>query len=78
MSVRFPAVNAKQVISVLKKLDFVFVRQSGSSHAIYKRLTDGKRTVVPMHGKVIIKRRTLKSILKDVGLSTEEFRKLLK
>ena len=77
MTSSFPAVNSKQVVKVLESIGFVFVRQSGSSHAVYKRLLDQRRTVVPMHGNTIIKRRTLKSILKDANLTLEEFRSLL-
>lgn len=77
MSERFPAVTSKQVVRVLENIGFVFVRQTGSSHAIYKRFSDHKRTVVPVHAGVTLKRRTLKSILEDAGLTIEEFRKLL-
>ncbi len=77
MSERFPAVNARQVIRVIKKLGFYIVRETGSSHAIFRRDSDNRRTVVPRHGKTILKRRTLKSILNDVDLTVEEFRKLI-
>ncbi len=77
MSSTFPAVTAKQVVKVIEKLRFVFVRQSGSSHAIYKRSSDHRRTVVPIHAKVILKRKTLKSILKDADLTLEQFQKIL-
>ncbi len=76
MSNRFPSVTAKQVIKVLCRIDFKFKRQSGS-HAIYYRLKDKQRTVVPMHSKKTLKLKTLKSILNDAGLSVEEFKKLL-
>jgi len=77
MSDKFPAVHAKQAVKLLETLGFVFLRQTGSSHAIYKRMSDHKRTTVPMHGTTIIKRKTLKSIIKDAGLDLEEFKKLL-
>ena len=77
MSIRFPVVTSKEIIKVLEMIGFVFVRQSGSSHAIYKRPADNRRTVIPMHAATTLKRRTLKAILTDAGLSVEEFRKLL-
>ncbi len=77
MTASFPAVTAKQVVKILEHVGFVFLRQSGSSHAIYKRVVDQRRTVIPMHGHTILKRRTLKSILKDANLTLEEFRRLL-
>jgi predicted RNA binding protein YcfA (HicA-like mRNA interferase family) len=75
---RFPAVTAKEVIRVLEKIGFYFVRQSGSSHAVYKRHADKKRTVVPIHPGKIIKRKTLRAILKDVDLTIDEFNSLRK
>lgn len=77
MSPHFPVVTSKQIIRVLEKVDFVFVRQTGSSHAIYKRASDNKRTVVPIHAGVALKRRTLKAILEDAGLNIESLRELL-
>jgi len=77
MSTHFPAVTSKQIIRVLEKLGFVLLRQSGSSHAIYKRALDNRRTVVPVHSGVILKRRTLKSILKDADLTLDKLRELL-
>ncbi|MEQ8302185.1 MAG: type II toxin-antitoxin system HicA family toxin [Cyclobacteriaceae bacterium] len=56
----------KDLIKLLMAEGFVFVRQSGS-HAIYRK--SGKKIiVVPMHSKDI-PIGTLKSILKDAGLS---------
>lgn len=78
MTSTFPAVTAGQIVKVLQKIDFVFVRQSGSSHAVYKRSSDHRRTVVPMHSGTAIKRRTLKSILKDADLTVEQLQVLLR
>lgn len=77
MSTHFPVLTSKEIIRVLNKIGFVFLRQSGSSHAIYKRYEDNRRTVVPVHSGVTIKRRTLKSILNDTGLTIEELKKIL-
>jgi len=75
---RFPAVTSREIASVLEKIGFRFVRQSGSSHAIYKRFTDKRRTVVPIHPGRIIKRKTLRAILKDADLTIDEFNDLRK
>ncbi len=75
-SKKFPAVTSKEVVKVLESIGFHFVRQSGSSHAIYKRASDKRRTNVPIHSGKIIKRKTLKAILKDAGLTVDQFRKL--
>jgi predicted RNA binding protein YcfA (HicA-like mRNA interferase family) len=73
----FPDVNSKQVVKIIEKLGFELVRQSGSSHAIYRRARDGRRTTIPIHSKKSLKRRTIKSICKDVGISIEQLKDLL-
>jgi len=78
MTPHFPAVTSDEVVRLLQKLGFVLARQSGSSHAIFKRESDKRRTNVPMHTGRIIKRRTLKAILTDAGLTPEEFEELRK
>ncbi|MBI4125081.1 MAG: type II toxin-antitoxin system HicA family toxin [Deltaproteobacteria bacterium] len=42
MSKRFPVVTAKQIIRILEGVGFAFVRQTGSSHAVYKHPSDKK------------------------------------
>jgi predicted RNA binding protein YcfA (HicA-like mRNA interferase family) len=78
MSSKFPAVTSDEVIKVLQKIGFRFKRQSGSSHAIYYRDADKRRTNVPVHKGKILKRKTFKSILSDSGLTVEEFNELRK
>ena len=56
MSQRFPDVNSKQMVKVAEKLGFIFVRQCGTSHAIYIRENDKRRTTIPIHGKKSLKR----------------------
>lgn len=77
MSTRFPDVNSKQIVKVVEKLGFRFARQSGTSHAIYFRGADGRRTTIPTHGKKSIKRKTIKAICRDIKISVEELRNLL-
>jgi predicted RNA binding protein YcfA (HicA-like mRNA interferase family) len=57
------------------RLGFKPVRQRGS-HVILKR-EDGKVIVVPVHGGEEIGRGLLSKIIKDAGLTREEFLKLL-
>jgi predicted RNA binding protein YcfA (HicA-like mRNA interferase family) len=77
MNTHFPAVCAKDVVKVLEKIGFEFSRRAGGSHAIYRNPNTNQRTVVSMHSKTIIKRKTLKSILNSANLSMDEFRNLL-
>ena len=78
MGERFPAITYREVAGVLKQLGFKFYRQGKGSHEIWRRLSDGRHTTVPHHKGKIIKRRTLKTIINDTGLSVEEFKKLLR
>jgi predicted RNA binding protein YcfA (HicA-like mRNA interferase family) len=55
----------KELVKLLEKEGFIFVRQSGS-HAIYRK-AGSKIIVVPIHSKDI-PTGTLMSILKDAGL----------
>ena len=76
MSEKLPRVTASQVVKVIEKHGFSLVRQSGS-HKIYKN-TEGKRVTVPYHAGKILHPKVLKSILRDAGLTIEEFKKILK
>ena len=75
MSGKLPRVTAAQMIKVLEKTGFYFVRQSGS-HKIYKN-KEGKRVTVPYHSGKILHPKITNGILRDVGLTVEEFKKLL-
>ena len=67
---------AEKLIKALTKVGFKPVRQRGS-HVILKH-NDGKVTVVPVHRGEEIGRGLLSKIIKDAGLTREEFLKLLK
>lgn len=77
MSDKFPAITDRDVISVLRKIGFEFYRTAKGSHEIWRRKSDMRHTIIPRHRGKIIKRRTLKSILNDIGLTIEEFRELV-
>lgn len=78
MGERFPAVTDRQVIAVLRRLGFAFLRAAKGSHEVWRREYDGRHTIIPRHAGQTVKRRTLKAILQDAGLSMEEFRRLLR
>lgn len=70
---KLPALKSKQVIKVLEKAGFVFARQKGS-HAIYVK--DNLGVTIPIHNKDL-KKGTLKSIIKQSGMTVDEFVELL-
>jgi len=78
MSGKFPVANYRQVIKVAKKLGFYFCRQAKGSHEIWRRDLDSRQTTIPNHGSKPLKRKTLKSILKDFRITPDEFKKILK
>ncbi len=63
-----------EIIKVLERLGFKKIRQSGS-HAVFYHI-DGRWTTVPIHKGRDVAKGTFHKILKDVGLSFEEFRKM--
>jgi predicted RNA binding protein YcfA (HicA-like mRNA interferase family) len=69
---KLPSIRAREVVRVAVAIGFVFERQRGS-HALYYRLSDNRRIVVPMHGSKDLKPGTLRAIVSDLGLSVDEF-----
>ncbi len=64
----------RKVEKVLKKLGWELIRQSGS-HAIFRHSDFSFIIVVPQHKT--IKKGIIKSIINDLGLTQEEFYKLI-
>ena len=71
---KLPALKPKGVIRALEEAGFSFVRQKGS-HRIYVKGSLG--VTIPFHNKDL-KKGTLRHIIKQAGLTTEEFLKFLK
>lgn len=76
MSLKLPVVTARDVVRAAERLGFVFRRQRGS-HAVYRREADRARLVVPMHAGETIRPGTLITILKQMGITRDEFLELL-
>lgn len=72
---KLPVVTARQVMKVLERLGFQLIRQSGS-HATYRH-PDGRWTIISVHGGKTIPGGTLRKIIRDAGLTVEEFSELL-
>ncbi|HHY37482.1 MAG TPA: type II toxin-antitoxin system HicA family toxin [Clostridia bacterium] len=70
-----PILKAREAIAALQKLGFEIDHVTGSHYIL--RHPDGRRTVVPYHGNRDIKQGVLKSILRQAGLTVDEFRNLL-
>jgi predicted RNA binding protein YcfA (HicA-like mRNA interferase family) len=70
---KLPAFTAREVIKKLKKTGFVFDRQAKGSHEIWYNPTTKRRTTIPNHPGVDIPKGTLRAIIKEAGLTEEEF-----
>ncbi len=69
---KLPQLKPRQVIAILEKAGFIFVRQKGS-HRMYVK---GNRGVtIPFHNKDL-RKGTLRSIIKQAGFTADEFIKL--
>ena len=73
---RLPRVNARKLIRALRKLGFAEHKERGTSHLVFSH-PDGRRTLVSRHGSKDIKKGTLAGILRDMKISSDEFRELL-
>ena len=73
---RLPSVTGVELIKVLVKIGFKKIRQDGSH--VFLRHPDGRTTVVPVHPGEKMDRGLLNKIMKkDIGLTREEFLKIL-
>lgn len=74
---KIPQVKSRDLVKVVTSLGFKFRDQSGS-HAVYVH-ADGRRTTISVHPSQIIGVGLLTKIIKkDLGITKEEFVKLLK
>ncbi|HNZ26066.1 MAG TPA: type II toxin-antitoxin system HicA family toxin [Spirochaetota bacterium] len=65
-----PKISGKECAAIFEKIGFIFVRQHGS-HLIYKRNNPYAQTTIPNHKE--LDRGTLRAIIRQAGLSTNEF-----
>jgi len=75
MSEKLPRVTANEMIKIIEKFGFHLSRQS-DSHKIYKN-EEGKRITIAYHSGKILHPKMVKGILADVGLSVDDFKKML-
>ena len=73
MSPTLPVVSGAQVVKALGKAGFGQVSQRGSH--VKLRHEEGRVVIVPLHDELAL--GTLRSILRQAGLSPEEFAGLL-
>lgn len=67
-------IKAREFIKILTKLKFTEVRQKGS-HVFFSH-PDGRTTLVPVHPTKEIGKGLLRSILREIKVSPEEYNNL--
>lgn len=72
MRQKLPTLKPKEVISILLKAGFDERKNTGK-HRVFKNPISNKIVPVPVHGSKDIKKGTLFSIIKQSGLTLEEF-----
>jgi predicted RNA binding protein YcfA (HicA-like mRNA interferase family) len=72
---KLPALSGKEVIRIFIKAGFVIHHQKGSHVVLKLNEAPFTRVVIPNHYN--IKRGMLRWLIKEAGLSREEFMKLL-
>ncbi len=71
---KLPRISGQKCVKALEKVGFYFKRQEGS-HIILRRDEPFAQVGVPDHKE--LDRGTLRAIIRQVGLSVDEFMKLL-
>mgnify|MGYP001574942041 CR=1 FL=1 len=65
-------ISAKKMIKILQGLGFALLRVKGSHH-FFAHPDSGRTATVPVHGNEALGIGLLKSILRDIELSVEEY-----
>jgi len=66
-----PVLKPREVVSILQRLGFQEVRQSGSHKQF--RHADGRCTTVPFHAGHDLSPILLRQIAKDIGMTVQKF-----
>lgn len=77
MNPKLPKVSARKIVAALKRDDWYEHHQSGSHLAMRHPEKSGQVTI-PIHAGKDINPTTLKFILRQAGLTEEEFLRLLR
>jgi predicted RNA binding protein YcfA (HicA-like mRNA interferase family) len=72
--IKLPVISGRECVKALEKTGFYFKRQEGS-HIVMRRDDPFAQVVVPNHKE--LDRGTLRVVIRQAGLSSNEFLKLL-
>lgn len=74
---KLPALNARNFIKAIKKGGFYLDRSKGSHHTFLNPKKPNSTVVVPVHPGQDLGKGLLKALIKDAGLTEDQFLKLL-
>ncbi len=66
----------REVVKRLRHLGFRFYRQGRGSHELWVRDADGLVVPVPKHQGKTIRKGTIRAIIREIGVSVDEFMEL--
>lgn len=72
---KLPRLKGRELLTALRRAGFTLVRIRGSHH--FMQHPDGRCSVVPVHAGETVGPGLLRSILRDVEMSVEEFESLI-
>lgn len=72
---RLPAVSGRQAVSVFRKLGYEADRQHGSHLILRHTVPPYRRLTIPDHKELA--KGTLRKLIREAGLTVEEFASLL-
>ncbi len=78
MGRRIPSLSSQKLVQLLLKGGAIFIRQRGTSHAIYQRFSAGRRYAAPVQmGKKSLDPEYIKQVFRQLGFANEEIQELL-
>ena len=73
---KLPLISGKELVKIFSKLGYEVDHQTGSHMILRQRIPPHRRLTVPNHAEIA--KGTLLAIIKQAGLTREEFLKLYK
>jgi predicted RNA binding protein YcfA (HicA-like mRNA interferase family) len=74
---RLPVVDGRRIIKALQRGGFVLDRVVGSHHVLVHPLNPTLTVTVPVHAGRDLKPGTIRAIVRQAGLTVDEFTELL-
>ena len=72
---QLPRVSGREIVKALRKIGYEQDRQRGSHIVLRQTASPHRRVTVPDHNEVA--KGTLRAIIREVGLTVDEFKALL-